>query len=149
MCLCVPWYKSINYNVINSRLRVHFLLPGYNYDTHTLPFLRNLSCKRGEYTYVNHFLMNELEPNTNTYTSKNPREFEMYLFPLGWQSVVSSGNLELLQVESQGAHASFESQVQQASSNALSSTPTPVFLTSQEETQTMVQAKLRPKLRPP
>ena len=32
---------------------------------------------------------------------------------------------------------------------AHSSTPTPVFLTSREETQTMVQAKLRPKLRPP
>ena len=33
--------------------------------------------------------------------------------------------------------------------NAHSSTPTPVFLTVREETQTMVQAKLRPKLRPP
>ena len=33
--------------------------------------------------------------------------------------------------------------------DAHSSTPTPVFLTSREETQTMVRAKLRPKLRPP
>ena len=33
--------------------------------------------------------------------------------------------------------------------DAHSSALTPVFLTSREETQTMVQAKLRPKLRPP
>ena len=33
--------------------------------------------------------------------------------------------------------------------NAHSSTPTPVFLISREETQTMVRAKLGPKLRPP
>ena len=32
--------------------------------------------------------------------------------------------------------------------NAHSSTPTPVFLTSREETQTMVREKLGPKLRP-
>ena len=32
--------------------------------------------------------------------------------------------------------------------NAHGSTPAPVFLTSRDETQTMVQAKLRPKLRP-
>ena len=32
---------------------------------------------------------------------------------------------------------------------AHSSTPTPVFLTSLEETQTMVRAQLGPKLRPP
>ena len=33
--------------------------------------------------------------------------------------------------------------------NAHSSTPTPVFLSSREETQTMVREKLGPKLRPP
>ena len=33
--------------------------------------------------------------------------------------------------------------------NARSSTPTPVFLPSREETQTMVREKLGPKLRPP
>ena len=33
--------------------------------------------------------------------------------------------------------------------NAHSSTPTPVFLTSREETQTMVREKLGPKPRPP
>ena len=33
--------------------------------------------------------------------------------------------------------------------NVHSSTPTPVFLPSQEETQTMVREKLGPKLRPP
>ena len=33
--------------------------------------------------------------------------------------------------------------------NAHSSTPTPVFLTSREETQTMVRGKLRPKPKPP
>ena len=33
--------------------------------------------------------------------------------------------------------------------NARSSTPTPVFLSSRDETQTMVGAKLRPKVRPP
>ena len=33
--------------------------------------------------------------------------------------------------------------------NVHSSTPTPVFLTSRKETQTMVRAKLGPKLRPP
>ena len=33
--------------------------------------------------------------------------------------------------------------------NAHSSTPTPVFLPSREETQTMVREKLGPKLRPP
>ena len=32
--------------------------------------------------------------------------------------------------------------------SAHGSTPTPGFLTSRDETQTMVQAKLRPKLRP-
>ena len=33
--------------------------------------------------------------------------------------------------------------------NAHSSTPTPVFLPSRQETQTMVREKLGPKLRPP
>ena len=41
------------------------------------------------------------------------------------------------------------SQLVNGTVNALSSTPTPVFLPLREETQTMVREKLGPKLRPP
>ena len=46
------------------------------------PFLRYISCNRCEYTCVNISWLRNSTSIQNTYTSKKPWEFDIYVFPL-------------------------------------------------------------------
>ena len=83
MCILLFWDLNYEYN---THILTWTILSTIDFelDTCSSRFSQEFSCNRYEYKYVKNLLVNAFEFNTNTYTSKNHREFEMYLFPRAW-----------------------------------------------------------------